>query len=81
MAWPVIGPRLYRRRVALGRMDSATGRTTPCSPGGTRSPTGLRPLGLAVAPAVIHLPNARPAPGTNRRQGGKLTSKLPRVVA
>jgi len=63
VAWPVTGPRLYRRRVALGKMDSATGRTTPYIAVAHRIRTGLRPLGLAVALAVIHLPNARPAPG------------------
>jgi hypothetical protein len=63
VAWPVTGPRLYRRRVALDKMDTATGHTTRYIAGAHLIPTGLRQLGLAVARAVIHLPNARPAPG------------------
>ena len=63
VAQPVTAPRLYRRGVALGKMGSATGRTTPYIAAAHLIRTGLRQTGLAVALAVIRLPNARPAPG------------------
>jgi hypothetical protein len=59
----VTGPRLYPLRAALGKTDSATGRTTPYIAVAHLTRTGLRRTGLGAALAVIHLPNARPVPG------------------
>ena len=59
----LIGPRLYLLRAVLGKMDSATGRITPHIAVAHLIRTGLRQIGLGAAPAVIHLPNAKPAPG------------------
>ena len=81
MASVVTGPRLYPLRVALGKTDSATGRTTPYIAVAHLIGTGLRQIGLEAALAVIHSPNARPAPGNklvDRVEGS--TVSLPRVV-
>ncbi|MGA7238729.1 MAG: hypothetical protein WBY44_23810, partial [Bryobacteraceae bacterium] len=63
VAWAVTGPRLYRRRVALGRMGSATGVITPHIAAARPIQTALRQIGLVVALAVTRSPNARQAPG------------------
>jgi hypothetical protein len=42
--------------------------------------TGLRQIGLAVALAVIHLPNARPVPGNKFLDRVDSSVSLPRVV-
>ncbi len=77
----VTGPRLYPLRAASGKTDSATGRTTPHIAVAHLIQTGLRQIGLEVALAVIHLPNARPAPGNrllDRVEGS--TVSLPQVA-
>lgn len=58
-----IGPRLCQLRAASGKTDSATGRTTQYIAVARLIRTGLRQTGLGAALAVIHLPNAKPAPG------------------
>ncbi len=66
MVWAasvVTGPRPYPLRAALGKTDSATGRTTPYIAVAHLIRTGLRQIGLGAALAVIHLLNARPVPG------------------
>lgn len=57
------GPPLFQPRAVLGKMDSATGRTTPCIAAGHLIRTGLRQIGSGVPRAVIHLPDGRPVPG------------------
>ena len=77
----VTGPRLYLLRAALAKMDSATGRITPHIAVAHLIRTGLRQIGLGAALAVIHLPNARPAPGNkllDRVESSPVS--LPRVV-
>ena len=59
----VTGPRLYPLRAALGKTDSATGRTTPHIAVAHLIGTGLRQTDLGAALAVIHLPSDRPVPG------------------
>ena len=78
----VTGPRRYPLRAALDKADSATGRTTPYIAVAHLIGTGLRQIGLEAALAVIHLPNARPAPGNklvDRVEGS--TVSLPPVGA
>ena len=77
----VTGPRLYPRREALGKTDSAAGRTTPLIVVAHLIGTGLRQTDLGAALAVIHLPNGRPVPGNrllDRVEGSPVS--LPRVV-
>ena len=57
------GPRLYRRRLVLDKMDSETGRTTPYIVAAHLIRTGLLQIGLVAALAATHSPNARPAHG------------------
>ena len=47
----------------MGKMDSATGRTTPYIAVAHLIRIELRQIGLGVVLAVIQLPNARPVPG------------------
>jgi hypothetical protein len=77
----VTGPRLYPLRAALGKTDSATGRTTPHIAVAHLIGTGLRQIGLGAALAVIHLPNVRPVPDNklvDRVESSPVS--LPRVV-
>lgn len=76
----VTGPRLYLLREALGKADSATGPTTPHIAVAHLIRIGLRQIGLGAALAVIHLPNAKLAPGNkspDRVEGSPVS--LPRV--
>ena len=59
----VTGRRLYPLRAALGKTDSATGRTTPYIAVAHLIKIELRQIGLGVVLAVIQFPNARPVPG------------------
>ena len=63
MASAVTGRRLYPLRAALGKTDSATGRTTPYIAVAHLIKIELRQIGLGVVLAVIQFPNARPVPG------------------
>jgi hypothetical protein len=77
----VTGPRLYPLRQALGKTDSATGRTTPLIAVAHLIGTGLRQTDLGAALAVIHLPNGRPVPGNkllDRVEGSP--ASLPQVA-
>ena len=74
------GPRPYLLKVALGKTDSATGRTTPYIAVAHLIGTELRQTDLGAVLAVIHLPNVRPVPGNkllDRVEGS--TASLPRV--
>lgn len=77
----VTGRRLCLLRAALGKTDSATGRTTPFIAVAHLMRIGLRRIGLGVVLVVIQLPNARPAPGNRLldRAESSIVS-LPRVV-
>ena len=77
----VTGPRLYPLRAALGKTDSATGRTTPYIAVAHLIGIGLRQIGLEVVLAVIQFPNARPVPGNRLLDRAESsTVSLPRVV-
>ena len=78
----VTGPRLCQLRAALGKMGSATGRTTPYIAVARPIRTGLRQIGLGAALVVIHLPTAKLVPGNKslaRVESSPVS--LPRVVA
>ena len=77
----VTGPPPFPLRAVLGKMASATGRTTPYIAVGHLIRTGLRQIGSGAALAVIHLPNGRPVPGNkllDRVESSPVS--LPRVV-
>ena len=59
----VTGPPLYPLRAALGKTDSATGRTTRYIAEAHHIRTEPRQIVSGAPLAVIHLPNARPVRG------------------